>query len=120
MRVVIVGAGPAGAALALLLARSGVQVRLLEREKSPGGVFRGEGLMPLGLDALAQMGLSAVLAQVPGRIVRSWRIWIDGEEVFRIPEPVGELGELAFRVVAPAALLDGILAEAARHSNHAG
>lgn len=117
MRVVIVGAGPAGAALALLLARSGAQVRLLEREKSPGGVFRGEGLMPLGLDALVQMGLSAVLARVPGRIVRSWRIWIDGEEVFRIPEPVGELGELAFRVVGPAALLDGILAEATRHPN---
>jgi 2-polyprenyl-6-methoxyphenol hydroxylase-like FAD-dependent oxidoreductase len=77
-------------------------------------VFRGEGLMPLGLDALAQMGLSGVLARVPGRVVAGWRIWIDGEQVFRIPEPVAELGERAVCVVSPAALLDGILAEAAR------
>lgn len=117
MQVVIVGAGPAGATLALLLARAGADVRLLEREESPGGVFRGEGLLPLGLDALLQMGLSDVLADAPHRLVRSWRIWIDGDEVLRIPEPVEELGNRAFRVVSPAALLDGILRHAARCPN---
>lgn len=117
MRVVIVGAGPAGAALALLLARWGADVRLVEREPSPGGAFRGEGLMPLGLDALLQMELFPVLARIPGHVVDSWRIWIDGQEVFRIPEPIDELGDRAFRVVFTAALLDGILAEAARYPN---
>jgi len=48
MRVIVVGAGPAGAALALLLARAGCSVTLLERETEFGRVFRGEGLMPLG------------------------------------------------------------------------
>ncbi len=47
----------AGAATALLLARFGVDVRLVERERSFERVFRGEGLMPLGIDALFEMGL---------------------------------------------------------------
>ncbi|PVZ09355.1 2-polyprenyl-6-methoxyphenol hydroxylase-like FAD-dependent oxidoreductase [Actinomycetospora cinnamomea] len=115
MRVAIVGAGPAGAALALLLARAGAQVRVIERETSPGGVFRGEGLMPLGLDALRQMGLGEVVSSAPHRVVRSWRIWIDGEEVLRVPEEVGELAERSFRVVSPTALLEGILREASRN-----
>ena len=34
MKVLVVGAGPAGAATALLLARFGVDVRLVEHEKS--------------------------------------------------------------------------------------
>jgi 2-polyprenyl-6-methoxyphenol hydroxylase-like FAD-dependent oxidoreductase len=109
MRVVIVGAGPAGATLALLLARSGAQVRLLDREETVGGVFRGEGLMPLGIDALQQMGLGAVLEEIPGRAVCSWRISIDGEEVLTIPEPVAELGARAFRVASPVALLERVL-----------
>jgi 2-polyprenyl-6-methoxyphenol hydroxylase-like FAD-dependent oxidoreductase len=49
--------------------------------------------------------------------VRSWRIWIDGQEVLSVPEPVDELGERAFCVVSPAALLTGILTEAAWHPN---
>ncbi len=53
----MVGAGPAGVATALLLARYGVDVKLVERERSFARVFRGEGLMPLGIDALFEMGL---------------------------------------------------------------
>jgi 2-polyprenyl-6-methoxyphenol hydroxylase-like FAD-dependent oxidoreductase len=48
MKVLVVGAGPAGAAMALLLARCGLGVTLVERETSFERVFRGEGLMPLG------------------------------------------------------------------------
>ncbi|MFC3764596.1 FAD-dependent monooxygenase [Tenggerimyces flavus] len=116
MRVVVVGAGPAGATLALLLARSGMDVQLLEREHSMGGVFRGEGLMPLGLDALHQMGLGHLIEEVPGRVVESWRIFIDGDETFTIPEPVDDLGALAFRVASPAALLERVVDEARRHA----
>ena len=56
-RIVIVGAGPTGTALSYLLARRGIEVVLLERETDFDRLFRGEGMMPCGIDALAQMGL---------------------------------------------------------------
>ncbi|HEY9609926.1 FAD-dependent oxidoreductase, partial [Allocoleopsis sp.] len=60
-QVVIVGAGPAGVTLALLLVKRGITVQLIESSRNFRRVFRGEGLMPSGLDALEQMGLSSVL-----------------------------------------------------------
>ena len=115
MKVLVVGAGPAGATTALLIARYGVDVTLVERETSFERVFRGEGLMPLGIDALFQMGLRGPLESVPYRLVRSWDIWIDGEETFVIPEPVEELGERAMRVVSQPALLERVVEEASRY-----
>ena len=58
--VVIVGAGPGGAALAYLLARRGVEVTLVERQADFDREFRGEGLQPSGIDAFDQMGLSSL------------------------------------------------------------
>ena len=55
-QVVIVGSGPTGAALALLLVKRGISVTLVEAAKDAYRVFRGEALMPSGLDAIAQMG----------------------------------------------------------------
>jgi 2-polyprenyl-6-methoxyphenol hydroxylase-like FAD-dependent oxidoreductase len=115
VNVLVAGAGPAGAATALLLARYGVEIRLVERERSFERVFRGEGLMPLGIDALIEMGLGGVLEAVPGRRVDSWDIWIDGEEVFVIPEPVEKLGKRAMRVVSQPALLEKVVEEASRY-----
>lgn len=114
MDVVVVGAGPAGASLSLLLARAGIGVRLVERETAFDRVFRGEGLMPLGLDALEQMRLGWDIDDLPGRVVRSWRIVIDGRESLTIPEPVAELGNRAFRVASPAALIGRLVDAASR------
>lgn len=114
MRVAVVGAGPAGAALSLVLARAGVEVRLIDGATSFDRVFRGEGLLPLGLDALEQLRLGWSIDQVPGRTVESWRILIDGDEVLRIPEPVAEPWQSAFRVASPAALLERLVADADR------
>jgi len=58
LKVLVVGAGPAGAATALLLARYGLEVTLVDREASFERVFRGEGLMPLGIEALFEMGMA--------------------------------------------------------------
>ena len=115
MKVLVVGAGPAGAATALLLVRCGIAVTLVECETSFERVFRGEGLMPLGIDALSEMRLRGVLESIPGRRVESWNIWIDGEEVFVIPEPAEELGERAMRVVSQPALLERMVEEASRY-----
>jgi 2-polyprenyl-6-methoxyphenol hydroxylase-like FAD-dependent oxidoreductase len=113
--VVVVGAGPAGAALSFLLTRAGVAVTLVEREAEFERVFRGEGLLPLGLDALARMGLDWTINDVPGRPVERWRIVIDGDEVLTVPEPVRELGDRAFRVASPGAIVSRLVAGAARH-----
>lgn len=115
MNVVVVGAGPAGVATALLLARCGVEVTVVERETSFERVFRGEGLMPTGIDALLQMGPGDVLKFVPSRRVASWHIWIDGREAFVIPEPVVQLGDRAMQVVSQPALLEKIIEAANRY-----
>lgn len=65
VQIVIVGAGPTGVTLALLLVKRGIAVTLIEAAKDFHRVFRGEGLMPSGLDALEQMGLSALLEHIP-------------------------------------------------------
>ena len=54
----IVGGGPAGAVLALLLARQGVRVTLLEAHGDFNRDFRGDALQPAVLQVLAQMGLA--------------------------------------------------------------
>ncbi|MEV4416166.1 FAD-dependent monooxygenase [Catellatospora sp. NPDC049609] len=55
---VVVGAGPAGAMLAYLLARAGVKVTLLESHSDFQRRFRGDTLSPATLDLLAELGLA--------------------------------------------------------------
>ena len=114
MKVLIVGAGPAGVTLAFLLARRDIQVTLVERETSFARVFRGEALMPLGIDALYQMGLGEVLSQLPTRNVESWDFYVDGQRLFQVYEPQEELGHRAVRVVSQPAFLERVVAEASR------
>jgi 2-polyprenyl-6-methoxyphenol hydroxylase-like FAD-dependent oxidoreductase len=115
MQALIVGAGPGGAALALLLARAGLQVTLLEREADSSRVFRGEGLMPTGLQALHQMGLRDELNALPWQHLDSWNIYLDGQLAISIPEPTQQLGDLALRAVSQPALLDLLRAKAGEH-----
>jgi 2-polyprenyl-6-methoxyphenol hydroxylase-like FAD-dependent oxidoreductase len=54
----IVGGGPAGAMLALLLARKGVRVTLLEMHHDFDREFRGDTVHPSTLEILDQLGLA--------------------------------------------------------------
>lgn len=113
-QVVIVGAGPAGAALALLLGQRGISVKLVEAARTFRRSFRGEGLMPSGLDALEQMGLSAVLDRVPHRALDAWEFWLNQQLLFRVAEPI-EPGGKPCTLVSQTALLEAIIEHAKTH-----
>ncbi|MCA9995882.1 MAG: FAD-dependent monooxygenase [Anaerolineales bacterium] len=102
-KVIIVGAGPAGATLAYLLARAGIDVTLLERETNFARVFRGEAMMPLGLEALEQMGID--ISPLPHRRVDSWDMHVANRLIFRVAEPQAELGSRAVCVLSQPAFL---------------
>ncbi|MFN3432082.1 MAG: NAD(P)/FAD-dependent oxidoreductase, partial [Candidatus Sericytochromatia bacterium] len=55
--VLIVGAGPAGASLAVHLGRAGHEVVLFDKARFPRDKACGEGLMPSGVGALRRLGL---------------------------------------------------------------
>lgn len=63
----IVGAGPAGSILALLLARSGCSVTLLEAHHDLDRDFRGDTIHPSTLELMDQLGLAERLHAIPHR-----------------------------------------------------
>ncbi|MFO0930723.1 MAG: FAD-dependent oxidoreductase [Gemmataceae bacterium] len=73
-RCCVVGAGPAGMILALLLARAGVPVTLLEAHPDFDRDFRGDTVHPSTLELLARLGLADRLHQLPHGKVRSMRL----------------------------------------------
>ena len=111
-RVVIVGAGPAGATLALLLSRAGIGVTLVESNPSQRRSFRGEALMPSGLAALEQMALLPQLEGLPHRPLAGWRFVLNRRELFTAAEPLGGDPQRPCTLVNQPAFLDGVLREA--------
>lgn len=62
---VIVGAGPAGLMLGLLLARSGVDVTVVEKHEDFLRDFRGDTIHPSTLEVMHELGLLAGLLELP-------------------------------------------------------
>ena len=115
-QVVIVGAGPTGATLALLLVKRGIAVKLIEASRNFRRVFRGEGLMPSGLDALEQMGLSPVLERIPHRPLDAWEFLINNRSLFRVDEPM-EPGGKPCTLVSQPDLLEALIDQANTYPN---
>lgn len=61
----IVGGGPAGAVLALLLSRKGIDVMLLEARADFNRDFRGDTLHPSSMEIMDQVGLADRLLELP-------------------------------------------------------
>ncbi|MGW1289333.1 FAD-dependent oxidoreductase [Streptomyces sp. NPDC002586] len=70
----VVGGGPAGMVLALLLARSGVDVTVLEKHGDFLRDFRGDTVHPSTLALLDDLGLAERFARLPQRRVRTVRL----------------------------------------------
>ena len=110
----IVGAGPAGAALAYLLARRNLQVTLLERQTDFEREFRGEGLMPSGIDAFRQMGLGAELDAVPHARLVSGELYRNRRLLFRFSFTPEQQQRFSIRFIDQPALLEMLVAQASR------
>src|SRR5919198_3830521 len=90
--IIVVGAGPAGLAVAIAAAERGLDVLVLERGALPADKACGEGLLPAAVRALHALGVRALLdpsACAPLRAIR----WIDGALVAEATLPgAGGLG----------------------------
>ncbi|GAA3446127.1 monooxygenase [Planomonospora venezuelensis] len=88
----IAGGGPAGAVLALLLARAGVRVTLLEKHADFLRDFRGDTIHPSTLQVLDELGLAEEFHRLPHRKARSMSIRTDDAEI-----PLADLSKLPGR-----------------------
>jgi 2-polyprenyl-6-methoxyphenol hydroxylase-like FAD-dependent oxidoreductase len=113
-QVLVVGAGPAGASLAYLLAERGIEVTLLERQRDFAREFRGEVLLPSGVEALTQMGLGAVYRAVPRWEPDRLLVYLNRRPVVELRLEPALFGGHPPAAVSQPALLEAIVDEAAR------
>lgn len=111
----IVGGGPAGAVLSLLLARQGIRVTLLEMHKDFDREFRGDTIHPSVMEILDQIGLAEKLHAIPHTKVSGPTLQFANGVITPF-----DLGRLETRfpyilMVAQSQFLDFITAEAAKY-----
>jgi 2-polyprenyl-6-methoxyphenol hydroxylase-like FAD-dependent oxidoreductase len=81
----VVGGGPAGAMLSLLLARNGVPVTLLEAHRDFDREFRGDTLHPSAMEILDELGLADRLLEMPHTKLRAL-VLETGDQSYTIAE----------------------------------
>ncbi|HZL34628.1 MAG TPA: FAD-dependent oxidoreductase, partial [Tepidisphaeraceae bacterium] len=108
-QITIIGAGPAGSAAALLLARRGWDATLIEQHRFPRDKVCGECLSALGVEALQRIGL------MPG-LLQAGAVWLHRTIVHgREGRPAAIHLERPMLGISRAAL-DGLLLDAAGDS----
>ncbi|PMB27892.1 FAD-dependent oxidoreductase [Fischerella thermalis] len=113
----IVGGGPAGAVLALMLARQDISVILLEAHKDFDRDFRGDTIHPSVMEIMEELGLAEKLLQLPHAKMRQIRI--------RTPEASVTLADFShlrtrypyITMLPQARFLEFIAAEAQKYPN---
>ncbi len=112
--VIVVGAGPGGAAAAHYLARTGLEVLLLEKARFPRDKVCGDGLTPRAVAELIRMG---VPTRESDGWIRNWGLRAHGAgHTFEIPWP--ELAEMPSYGLARARV--GLDETLARHAERSG
>jgi 2-polyprenyl-6-methoxyphenol hydroxylase-like FAD-dependent oxidoreductase len=77
----IVGGGPAGMMLGLLLARAGVEVTVLEKHGDFLRDFRGDTIHPSTLELMHELGMLDEFLRLPHQELRQVKIKIDDEDI---------------------------------------
>ncbi|PZS35425.1 MAG: FAD-dependent oxidoreductase [Pseudonocardiales bacterium] len=109
--VIVVGGGPGGAATAYYLARSGLDVLLLEKSSYPREKVCGDGLTPRSVKALLQMGIDT--SEEAGWIRNNGLRVIGGGMRLELPWP--ELASYPdYGLVRPRADLDEVVVRQAQ------
>lgn len=109
--VIVVGAGPAGSALAYFLAAQGVDVLLLDKSDFPRDKTCGDGVSPRALHVLRAMGLLGPLLAVGYKVRRVLLFAPNGRELSSPVPPYGELPD--YSLVVPRYQLDDLIRERA-------
>lgn len=109
--VCIVGAGPAGALLAYILAKHNISVILVERHESINKEFRGEHLNETGEVILRKYGLFEELEKIGLLRMERVEYWNEGK-IFKQIFPDGESDHVGIHV--PQKHLLGLLLEKSR------
>ncbi|HZH41813.1 MAG TPA: NAD(P)/FAD-dependent oxidoreductase [Gemmatimonadales bacterium] len=114
---VVVGAGPAGSVTAMLLARQGARVLLVDRARFPRDKACSEYLTPETTRVLEQLGdgiLRAVEAKAPARLTGMKLVTPDGTEAIgRFREGPGYAPPRPYAFALPRTVFDQVLVEAA-------
>jgi 2-polyprenyl-6-methoxyphenol hydroxylase-like FAD-dependent oxidoreductase len=114
--LVIVGAGPAGAALALLLASRDIATTLIERQADFAREFRGELIMPSGLGVLDALGVDVEKDGIPHNRPKEIEIFVERKRVIHVDVDAAFFGDRPPLFVSQPALLEHLVALASRHA----
>jgi flavin-dependent dehydrogenase len=87
--VVIAGAGPAGASLAVMLGRAGLTVELFDARRFPREKPCGEGMQPSGVAVLDRLGLTQAVGGCRVERLRYHGYGLTAESAFPCPSPRG-------------------------------
>ena len=90
VRCCVVGGGPAGMMLGVLLARAGVEVTVLEKHADFLRDFRGDTIHPSTLSILDELGLLQEFLTLPHREVHELRMQLGNTVI-----PIGDFSHLS-------------------------
>src|SRR3954469_8031318 len=108
--VCVVGGGPAGASCAIVCARAGLQVVVVERETFPREKVCGDCLNPACWPVLRRLGVSHRVRELRhGKLEAVQFVSINGDSL-KVDLPVGDDAEIAVK----RSLFDQLLLEEAR------
>jgi flavin-dependent dehydrogenase len=111
---IIIGAGPAGSVAAILLARAGWSVAIVEKSVFPRRKVCGEYLSPTNHPLFAELGLAGAITSVAGPAIRRMGLYArDATLTAPMPRPAAS-GEQGWGRALGRETLDTLLLDAAR------